>query len=258
MVKAVFLDMDNTLIETQQIYIDSENRFADFLLGCGVHEPAEDMIERLRARQIEIFDNFGYGKELLPQAYEDTFKHYVPDATAGEINHARAIAYDVYATEAKIKTGVPEALQAMAAAKLDLYLMTVGDLDVQESRVAALPFRHLFRDVFIVTDKNEATYAAALDKAGLKGSDAVMIGDSLKSDIIPARKNGMEAIHIPALNWHGREMAGQTLPAGASAQPSMTAAAADVIARFAKIPANDTAPAPKTKYAPRKPGGFRP
>ena len=124
----------------------------------------------------------------------------------------------------------------------------------KERLVAALPFRHLFRDVFVVEDKNAGVYAAALAKTGLKGEDAVMIGDSLKSDIIPARKNGMEAIHVAALNWHGREMAGQTLPEGAHAAPSITAAVDDVVARFARTPANDAKPA-----APqRKSGGPRP
>lgn len=252
MVKAVFLDMDNTLIETQQIYIDAENRFADFMLSCGVHDKSEDVVERLRARQIEIFDHYGYGKELLPQAYEDVLKEYVPDADAGEIAHARDMAYNVYRTEAKIKTGAQDALRALADAGLDLYLITVGDLDVQKNRVAALPFKHMFRDVFVVEDKNPQVYAEALAKAGLKGEETVMIGDSLKSDIVPARKNGMEAIHIPAVNWHGREMAGQTLPEGASAQHTITAAAADVVARFGKTPdVKHDAPA-------RKFGGFHP
>lgn len=254
MVKAVFFDMDNTLIETQQIYIDAENRFADFMLSCGVHDNPQDIVERLRARQIEIFDRFGYGKELLPQAYEDVLKEYVPDADAGETKHARDMAYNVYATEAKIKPGAPEALAKVVAAGLDAYLITVGDPDVQNARVAALPFRHLFRDVFVVEDKNAGVYAAALAKTGLKGEDAVMIGDSLKSDIIPARKNGMEAIHVAALNWHGREMAGQTLPEGARAAPSITAAVDDVVTRFGRAPANDAKPA-----APqRKSGGPRP
>ncbi|HCS23521.1 MAG TPA: HAD hydrolase-like protein [Alphaproteobacteria bacterium] len=249
MVKAVFFDMDNTLIETQQIYIDAENRFADFMLGCGVHDKPQDIIERLRARQIEIFDRFGYGKELLPQAYEDVLKEYVPDADAHETKRARNLAYDVYATEAKIKPGAPEALAKAAASGFDLYLITVGDPDVQNARVAALPFRHAFREVFVVEDKNVAVYAAALAKVGLKGEDAVMVGDSLKSDIIPARKNGMEAIHVAALNWHGREMAGQTLPDGASAAQNITDAVDDIVARFGKPPANDAkAPAPAHKH----------
>jgi len=248
-VKAVFLDMDNTLIETQQIYIDAENRFADFMLTCGVHEKSQDVVERLRARQIELFDGYGYGKELLPQAYEDVLKEYVPDADAGETAHVRDMAYNVYRTEAKIKAGAPEALAALAQAGFDLYLITVGDLDVQKNRVDALPFKSLFREVFVVEDKNPQVYAQALAKAGLKGEETVMIGDSLKSDISPARKNGMEAIHVPAVNWHGREMAGQGFPAGASSAPSITAAAADVVTRFGKPPANDAAaPAPARKY----------
>lgn len=251
MVKAVFLDMDNTLIETQQIYIDAENRFADFMLSCGVQHGAADIVARLHARMIELFDQYAYGKEMLPQSYEDVLKEYVPDATAAEAAHARAIANDVYATEAKIKPGAGDALKALAAAGFDLYLITVGDADVQNFRVAALPFRQMFKQIFVVDDKNAEVYADALGRAGLKGEDAVMIGDSLKSDIIPARQNGMQAIHVPAINWHGREMAGQTLPQGASAQPDISAAAADVIARFAPAAANDAKP----PRAARKRGG---
>lgn len=249
-VKAVFLDMDNTLIETQQIYIDGQNRFADFIQSCGVHEEADKIVDRLLARQIEIFDRFAYGKELLPQAYEDTLKHFVPDATDAEIKRVRDMAYDVYATEAKIKPGAHEALITMKRAGLDLYLITVGDIDVQQNRVAALPFKNLFTDVFIVSDKNAAVYAGALLQAGVKGEDAVMIGDSLKSDIVPARKNGMQAIHIPAQNWHGREMAGQTLPEGAVSMPDILTAARDIADKYGEKQ--------QPKAPARRAGGHKP
>lgn len=251
MVKAVFFDMDNTLIETQQIYIEGQNRFADFIQSCGVHQDADKIVDRLLACQIELFDRYAYGKEMLPQAYEDTLKHYVPDATPAEVKHVRDMAYNVYATEAKIKTGAAEALITLKNAGLDLYLITVGDIDVQENRVNALPFKNLFNKVFVVADKNAAVYAGALKEAGVKGKDAIMIGDSLKSDIIPARLNGMQAIHIPAQNWHGREMAGQTLPAGAVAMADILTAARDIADKYGEQ-------AQKPKAPSRRFGGHGP
>jgi putative hydrolase of the HAD superfamily len=250
MVKAVFLDMDNTLIETQQIYFDAEVRFADFMRGCGVQVPAQTLVDFLRARQIALFDHYGYGKELLPQAYEDTLAHYLPDATARERAQVRAIACTVYSTEAGVKPGAAAALESLARAGFDLYLMTVGDADVQKARIAALPFKRMFRDIFVVAEKDAAAYAAALAKAGLQGAQAAMIGDSLKSDILPARENGMEALYVPAANWHGRETAGQILPEGARAVPDIVAAAADLVARFGV--------APDIRPRARKHGGFRP
>lgn len=250
MAKAVFFDMDNTLIETQQLYAEAENNLADFLLSCGVHAAPQAINDYLMQRQLALFDTYAYGKEMLPQAYEQTLRHFVPDATAAERQHARDIAYGVYASEAKIKPHVHAALQSLAAAGFDLYLITVGDLDVQKNRVEALPFKNMFRQVFVVSDKNAAAYADALGRAGLRGEDAIMVGDSLKSDILPARQNGMQAIHVPADNWHGREMAGQSLPEGARMQPDILAAASDILR---------TAAAPSGAQVKRRAGrGFGP
>lgn len=232
MVKAVFLDMDNTLIETQRIYTESQERFVEFVQSCGVHESRDTILADVQRRMITLFDRFAYGKELLPRTYEDSLKHFLPDASEKEIKHARDLAFDIYATEAKIKEGAQEALITLKRAGLQLYLITVGDIDVQQGRVDKLPFKNLFDDIFIVSDKNPRVYAGVLKQLGLKGKDAVMIGDSLKSDIAPARQNGMQAVHIPADNWHGREMAGQKLPGGAVTMPDILSAARDIAEKY--------------------------
>jgi len=208
--KAVFIDMDNTLIETQNLYEDAHSALTAFIYTLGPFE-RDDVLNAVRAREVALFDTYGYGREMLPHAFEDTLRHYVPDAQPAELKQVRDMAETVYTRTAEIKKGVPEALEKLAQTH-KLYLVTVGDASVQQPRIDALPFQKFFENTFIVSAKNVEAYKTVLAYTGVDAKNATMIGDSLASDIVPALECGMAAIYVPAQNWHGREMAGQSLP----------------------------------------------
>jgi putative hydrolase of the HAD superfamily len=210
MVKAVLLDMDNTLIETQTLYSEGKAALGRLVMGFGPFTP-EEVLAYVERRQIELFPLYGYKAELLPTAFADTLLYFVKDARPAEIEEARTIALNVYARDAEVKQGVESALR-MLSAHFEIHLLTAGDHAVQRRRIEALPFKHVFRKTFVVPEKDRATFRAVLKDIGCRPHEAVMIGDSLKSDIVPAVKVGMYAIHIESNNWHGLEMHGHSLP----------------------------------------------
>ena len=233
--KAVFVDMDNTLIETQALYEAAHEDLVAIIYGCGPFE-AEDILQTVRARETELYDVYGYGRDMLPHAFEDTLRHYVPDAQPAEIGKVRDMAQKVYDSVAKVKDGAAEALLHLAS-RFTLYLVTVGDETVQQPRIDALPFKDIFAKTFIVAAKNVETYRRILAETGVKPEEATMNGDSLASDIHPAKNAGMAAVYIPAQNWHGREMAGQSVPDDVPVKENILQAAEMLVAQDNKKPA---------------------
>ncbi|HCZ33868.1 MAG TPA: haloacid dehalogenase [Holophagaceae bacterium] len=97
--------------------------------------------------------------------------------------------------------GVVEVLAELAPA-FDLMLVTKGDLFDQETKLAKSGLGGHFTKVEILSEKDEATYAALLQRHGIRPADFTMVGNSVKSDILPVLALGGRAIHIPYhLTW---------------------------------------------------------
>jgi putative hydrolase of the HAD superfamily len=88
----------------------------------------------------------------------------------------------------------------------------------------------LFDYVRIVPGKDAATFRALAADLGMRPGSCWVVGDSLKSDIIPAVTAGFRAIHVAAPNWGAYEHAGLAVPAGAVAVANLSEALA-IIAR---------------------------
>jgi putative hydrolase of the HAD superfamily len=92
--------------------------------------------------------------------------------------------------------GVVDALPALAA-RAPLVLVTKGDLHHQEAKLAASGFGAWFTGVEIVSDKQPDTYSRIFERYGADPADAVMAGNSVRSDILPALEAGAWAALIP-------------------------------------------------------------
>ena len=78
-----------------------------------------------------------------------------------------------------------------------LVLITKGDLIAQEMKIAQSGLAELFDGIEIVSEKDEPTYAKIFKRYGLTPNEVVMVGNSLKSDILPPLTLGAHAVHIP-------------------------------------------------------------
>ena len=96
----------------------------------------------------------------------------------------------------RLLDGAEETITTLAA-KRPLMLVTKGDLFDQESKIARSGLGDLFQTVEVVTTKDRSTYEAIIEKLGVAPSRFLMVGDSLKSDILPVLDMGGNAIHVP-------------------------------------------------------------
>jgi putative hydrolase of the HAD superfamily len=99
------------------------------------------------------------------------------------------------------------------AARYDLLLITKGDLFDQESKLARSGLGDLFLGVEIVSEKSVESYEAIFRRRGIVPGEFVMVGNSLRSDVVPVVSLGAQAIHIPyEVTWHHEYVPDAELP----------------------------------------------
>src|SRR5258708_21811133 len=92
--------------------------------------------------------------------------------------------------------GVELALRVLGE-RYDLLLITKGDLFDQESKLARSRLADLFVGVEIVSEKHVSSYRGILSRRGIKADEFVMVGNSLRSDVVPVLELGARAVHVP-------------------------------------------------------------
>jgi putative hydrolase of the HAD superfamily len=97
--------------------------------------------------------------------------------------------------------GVPEAVDALTN-RYRVMVITKGDLLHQETKVARSGLADLFWRIEIVSEKDEGTYARILERQGIEPSTFVMVGNSVRSDVLPVLALGARAVHVPySVTW---------------------------------------------------------
>lgn len=222
---AVFFDLDDTLLETQALYDHAieqavnalmvRERGQGRLLNAGEAQAYEDAFKRrLNAIDSERYQTFKFSPERFPGSLllaADEFA--TPPLDETERNAIWRTGHQVFVEEAKVRQRARETLRALGG-QYDVYCVTQGDEGLQNHRLDASGLRMFFQDVFIVPEKSPEVYARLAHAVGQHPEQCCMIGDSLRSDVIPALKAGWKAMHLPKNNWH-MERQGYALPEGA-------------------------------------------
>jgi putative hydrolase of the HAD superfamily len=190
-------DADDTLWHNERLFRLSEVRFFELL---AAHAAPEHLSERLMAAERRNLAHYGFGVKgfvlsMIETAIEVT-EARVPASVIAEIV---ATGREMLAHPVELLPHAREAVTAMRA-RGDIVLITKGDLLHQESKLARSGLGDLFDAVEIVSDKTPATYARVFARHG--GRPGVMVGNSLKSDVIPAIEAGGWGVHVPHdLTW---------------------------------------------------------
>jgi putative hydrolase of the HAD superfamily len=156
----------------------------------------------LEACEIRNLKLYGYGAKAFTLSMIETALELggddVPASVIRGILHAgRAL----HAHPVELFEGIEETLTALSE-RAPLVLVTKGDLFHQEAKLAASGLGELFSGIEIVSDKKPATFAAIFDRYQAVPERALMAGDSVRSDVLPALQAGAWAAYIPQpLAW---------------------------------------------------------
>jgi putative hydrolase of the HAD superfamily len=203
-------DADDTLWQNEQFFKLTEARFVALL---GEHGEAAEISGRLLEAERRNLAFYGFGIKgfvlsMIETAIEVT-KGQVPGTVIGEI---LAAGREMAAHPVETLPHARETLEVLSD-EYKLVLITKGDLFDQERKLAQSGLGDFFDAVEIVSDKTAATYQRIFARHGDGAERAMMVGNSLKSDIWPALEAGAWAVHVPhELTWaleHAQEPQGQ-------------------------------------------------
>ena len=222
--RGILIDGDDTLWATTPLYTRAVQGVL-FVITSHSHATAAEAEAWMDAREAELVASMGYDPERFPQSCYDTAMHFLRDQELADI--ARTIARGVFLQKPCMRPDSAEAITRLNALG-PVILVTAGAADIQQRRVKACPFRDAFTAVHIVSQKTPAVFSAVLRSHNLTARNSWMIGDSLRSDIIPAAQVGLHAIQLVTENWAECEVHGHDLPKGCTTATSLLDACAQI------------------------------
>ena len=227
----IAFDADDTLWANQPHFDQAEAQLIDRLAAHLGAEPAA-IGRQLYAVQHRNLPLFGYGaKSFTLSLIEAAIELTGGTVTGAEIQQILDLGKFLLAFPIEPLPGVVAVLTELRRRGYPLMLLTKGDLFDQESKLARSGLGDWFDYVEIVSEKNEASYRRVLARYGRAPAEFVMVGNSLRSDVLPVARLGGRAIHVPYhATWVHEQVAPEEL-AGVAFEHAATMA--DVLAYLA-------------------------
>lgn len=190
----ICLDADDTLWHNETWFRRTFGRFAELLAPFAPADEIQPLLDEIEHRNLGAY---GYGaKGFILSMLETASEIAGDDLTPETVRRILGLGRDMLAHPVEPLDGVTEALPALAA-RAPLVLVSKGDLHHQEAKLAASGFGAWFTGVEIVSDKRPETYVRIFERYGAAPAQAVMAGNSMRSDILPALEAGAWAAFIP-------------------------------------------------------------
>jgi putative hydrolase of the HAD superfamily len=192
-------DADDTLWQNEHFYRLTEARFAELL---GEHVDAPVVSARLLEAAKRNLKLYGFGIKSFTLSMIETAVEVTGGTVPGQaIAEILSIGRELLSHPIELLPHAGETLQALAGS-YRLVLITKGDLFDQERKVAQSGLGELFDAVEIVSDKDVSTYARIFSRYGDRPENSMMVGNSLRSDVVPAIEAGSWGVYVPhELTW---------------------------------------------------------
>ncbi len=194
LIRLICLDADDTLWDHESYFQLSYQRFVELLAPFADAALSEERLIAIEARNLSLY---GYGVKGFTLSMLETALEIAGDRLPAATTRAiLGVGRDLMRHPIRLIDGVAEALSRLAERGI-LVLVTKGDLFHQESKLAASGIGDRFSGVEIVSEKSAESYRRIFARYGARPDEAVMVGNSLRSDILPALEAGAYAVHVP-------------------------------------------------------------
>jgi putative hydrolase of the HAD superfamily len=192
-------DADDTLWQNEQFYQTTQAHFIELLRD---HADPRELPERLLKVMLRNVDHYGFGIKSFTLSMVETAIEVTEGKAPGQmISEILAAGREMAKHPVVTLPHAKETLEALGE-KYRLVLITKGDLFDQERKVAQSGLGELFEAVEIVSDKTRSTYERVFSRHGDGPERSMMIGNSLKSDVLPAIAAGSWGVYVPHdLTW---------------------------------------------------------
>jgi putative hydrolase of the HAD superfamily len=195
----ICLDADDTLWHNMRFFHETQDALVRMLEPFADAGIARAALEACEIRNLKLF---GYGAKAFTLSMIETALELGGDEVpATVIRNILEAGKALHAHPVELFEGVEDTLNALAD-RARLVLVTKGDLFHQEAKLAASGLGDRFSGIEIVSDKRPETFAGIFARYGVDSDCALMAGDSMRSDVLPALDAGAWAAYIPQpLGW---------------------------------------------------------
>ncbi len=201
-IEVLAFDADDTLWHNENIYRDTQSRIVEILAR---YHDSEWIEQRMFETEVRNIEHYGYGFKGFTLSMIETAIELTEGQISGtEIGQMIEITREMVRAPVVLLEGVAETLDRLSADH-DLMLITKGDLFEQEAKIIRSGLAGRFSKIEIVRAKTAETYQSVTAKHRINPERFVMIGNSLKSDILPVLEIGGRAVYIPYENTWAHE-----------------------------------------------------
>ena len=193
-IKVIAFDADDTLWDNELYFQEAERKFCELLED---YLPQHTIQRELLQTEIKNISLYGYGIKafmlsMIETAIRITDRNIKPEA----IEKMIAIGQNLLNKPVQLIEGVENVLKSLKP-KYKLVMATKGDLLDQERKLKKSGLTDYFHHIEIMSEKKEPDFIKLIKHLDIKPAELMMIGNSIKSDIIPVLNIGGNGIHIP-------------------------------------------------------------
>ncbi len=193
-IKVIGFDADDTLWVNETYFREAEQGFARLLSN---YETPNKIDQELFKMEINNLGLYGYGiKAFTLSMVESALELSNYNVSSKTIEKILNIGKDMLNKPVELLDGVEEVLKTLSK-KYRLILATKGDLLDQERKLERSGLTDYFHHIEVLSDKKEANYSKLLNQLDIEPGEFLMIGNSLKSDVLPLVHLKAHAIHVP-------------------------------------------------------------
>lgn len=194
-IKVIAFDADDTLWINETFFREAEQALARILSDYGSEREVVDFLFKTETANIPLF---GYGIKgftlsMIQSAIE--FSQY--KITAKQIESILKLSKAMVLKPVKLLEGVEEVLKTLQAKGYKMVVATKGDLLDQQRKLKKSNLESYFHHIEVMSDKQEDDYFKLIQHLDIKADEFLMIGNSIKSDVIPVLNLGGRAFHVP-------------------------------------------------------------
>lgn len=193
-IKVIAFDADDTLFVNEPYFQETEEKFCGLMADYLSHQ---GLSQELFKTEIQNLSLYGYGIKgyilsMIEAAMKISNKTISIEVVEKIINYGK----ELLEKPIELLDGVEETLEALHG-KYKLVVATKGDLLDQRRKLHNSGLGHYFHHIEVMSDKQEQDYKDLLNRLEIEPEEFFMIGNSLKSDVLPVLGIGGYAVHIP-------------------------------------------------------------
>ncbi|WP_370033075.1 HAD family hydrolase [Flavobacterium sp. 28YEA47A] len=193
-IKVIAFDADDTLFVNEPYFQETEEKFCALMQDYLSHQGLSQELFRVEIQNLSLY---GYGiKGYILSMIEAAMKISNKTISVDVIEKIIEYGKELLQRPIELLDGVEETLEALHG-KYKLVVATKGDLLDQRRKLHNSGLGHYFHHIEVMSDKQEKDYHDLLNRLEIQPQEFFMIGNSLKSDVLPVLGIGGHAVHIP-------------------------------------------------------------